>query len=118
MKLVDKIVEAIENKKGQRIVTIDMRKLSPKPCDWFVIAEGGSNIQVNAIADEVEDFVRTETKEKPIAVAGRDNCEWIALDYGDVMVHIFQRAAREFYDIEQLWADGKITEIHEGTSIN
>lgn len=111
MKLVDKIVEAIQNKKGQRIITIDMRRLSPKPCDWFVICEGGSNIQVNAIADEVEDFARQETKEKPIAVVGRENAEWVALDYGNVMVHVFQRSAREFYDIEQLWADGKITEI-------
>lgn len=111
MKLVEKIIEAIENKKGSNIVTIDMRRLSPKPCDWFVIAEGSSNIQVSAIADEVEDFVRQETKEKPIAIAGRDNAEWIALDYGNVMVHIFQRHAREFYDIEQLWADGKIEKI-------
>lgn len=113
MKLIDKIVEAIQNKKGQRIVTIDMRKLSPKPCDWFVIAEGGSNVQVTAIADEVEDFVREQTKEKPIAIAGRDNAEWIALDYGNVMVHIFQRAAREYYDIEQLWADGIIKQIED-----
>ncbi|MBQ7210122.1 MAG: ribosome silencing factor [Paludibacteraceae bacterium] len=111
MKLVEKIIEAIENKKGSNIVTIDMRRLSPKPCDWFVIAEGSSNIHVSAIADEVEDFVRQETKEKPIAIAGRDNAEWIALDYGNVMVHIFQRHAREFYDIEQLWADGKIEKI-------
>ncbi len=113
MKLVDKIVEAIQNKKGQRIVSIDMRKLSPKPCDWFVIAEGGSNTQVSAIADEVEDFVRRETKEKPVAIAGQDNAEWIALDYGDVMVHIFQREAREYYDIEQLWADGKVKEYED-----
>ncbi|MBQ7449704.1 MAG: ribosome silencing factor [Paludibacteraceae bacterium] len=113
MKLNDKIVEAIQNKKGHRIVVMDMRKLSPKPCDWFVVAEGGSNTQVTAIADEVEDFVRTETKEKPIAIIGRDNAEWIALDYGETMVHIFQREAREFYALEQLWGDAKITEVPE-----
>ena len=111
MKLVDKIVEGVQNKKGQRISVIDLRKLETKPCDWFVIAEGGSNIQVTAIADEVEDFVRKELKEKPMAVVGRDNAEWIALDYGDVIVHVFQREAREFYDIESLWADGKVKEI-------
>ncbi|MBR1809848.1 MAG: ribosome silencing factor [Paludibacteraceae bacterium] len=111
MKLIDKIVEAIQNKKGQNITVIDMRKLDVKPCDWFVVAEGGSNTQVTAIADEVEDFVRKETREKPLAYVGRDNAQWIALDYGDAIVHIFQREARQFYDIETLWADGKITEI-------
>lgn len=113
MKLVDKIVEAIQNKKGQNITVIDMRKLDTKPCDWFVIAEGGSNVQVTAIADEVEDFVRKETKEKPSAYVGRDNAQWIALDYGNVIVHVFQRDARQFYDIETLWADGKIVNIEE-----
>ncbi len=111
MKLTDKIVEAIQNKKGQNITVIDMRKLDVKPCDWFVIAEGGSNVQVTAIADEVEDYVRKELKEKPLAYVGRDNAQWIAVDYGDVIVHIFQREAREFYDIESLWADGKQTMI-------
>lgn len=113
MKLTDKIVEAVQNKKGQHICVIDLRRVEVKPCDWFVIAEGGSNIQVIAIADEVEDFVRKETKEKPAAIVGRENAEWIALDYGDVMVHVFQREARAFYDIESLWADGKITEIED-----
>ena len=111
MKLVDKIVEGIENKKGQNISVIDLRKLDVKPCDWFVVAEGGSNIQVVAIADEVEDFVRKELREKPMAIVGRENAEWIALDYGDVMVHIFQRETRRYYDIESLWADGKIKQV-------
>lgn len=113
MKLVEKITEGIRNKKGHRITIIDLRGLDVKPCDWFVVAEGGSNIQVTAIADEVEDFVREETREKPAAIVGRDNAEWIALDYGDVMVHIFQREARAFYDIETLWADGVVTELPE-----
>ena len=113
MKLVDKIVEGIQNKKGQNITVMDLRRLEVKPCDWFVLAEGGSNIQVVAIADEVEDYVRVQTKEKPLAVVGRENAEWIALDYGEAMVHIFQRQAREFYDIESLWADAKIKHIAE-----
>ena len=113
MKLNDTIVEAIQNKKGHRIAVLDMRKLSPKPCDWFIIAEGGSNTQVTAIADEVEDFVRKQTKEKPMAIIGRDNAEWIALDYGETMVHIFQREAREFYALEQLWGDAKTEELPE-----
>ncbi len=105
--LVQKIVEGIENKKGHRIVVMDMRQLAVAPCQFFVIAEGTSNTQVAAIADEVEDFVRKETREKPAAMVGLEVAEWVALDYGDAMVHIFQREAREFYDIEHLWEDAE-----------
>lgn len=111
--LIQKIVEGIQNKKGHRIIVLDMRRLEVAPCPFFVVAEGNSNTQVCAIADEVEDFVRKETKEKPIAAIGHDNAEWIAIDYGEAMVHIFQREARDFYDIEHLWADAKLTEIEE-----
>lgn len=112
-KLVEKIVEGIQNRKGQRIVTIDLTKLEVAPCSYFVIAEGTSNTQVAAIADEVEDFVREETGEKPLSIAGQENAEWIAMDYGMVFVHIFQREPRAFYDIEHLWEDGKIKEIKD-----
>ncbi len=111
--LVEKIIEGIQNRKGHRIVVMDMRQLEVAPCQFFVIAEGTSNTQVAAIADEVEDFVRKETREKPIHVVGQEYAEWVAMDYVDVMVHIFQREAREFYDIEHLWADAEITEIAE-----
>ncbi len=111
--LIDKIVEGIQNKKGHKIVVMDMRNLEVSPCHFFVIAEGTSNTQVSAIADEVEDFVRKETREKPAAIVGQENAEWIAMDYGDAIVHIFQREARDFYNIEQLWEDATITEIPE-----
>jgi len=110
-KLVDTIIEGIRNKKGQRIVSIDLRKVKEAPVEFMVVAEGGSNTQVSAIADEVDDFVRTTTHVHPLAVAGRENAEWIAMDYGQVFVHIMQRPARAFYDIENLWSDGKITEL-------
>lgn len=113
MTLTQAIIEAIKNKKGHDIMSIDMRKLAIRPCDWFVIAEGNSNTQVHAIADEVEDFVRKEAGEKPAKVIGHDNAQWIAMDYGNVMVHIFQHDTRHFYDIESLWADGEITNIPE-----
>lgn len=112
-KLVETIVEGIQNKKGHRIVTVDLTKLKEAPCRYFVIAEGNSNTQVAAIADEVEDFVREQVHEKPLSVAGIENAEWVAMDYGQVFVHIFQREPRAFYDIEHLWEDGKITEIPE-----
>ena len=110
-KLVDTIIEGIQNKKGQRIVSIDLRKVKDAPVEYMIVAEGGSPTQVNAIADEVDDFVRTTTHIHPLATAGQENAEWIAMDYGSVFVHIMQRAPRAFYDIENLWCDGKVTEI-------
>lgn len=112
-KLLETIIEGIQNKKGQNIVTIDLRKISPAPVDYMVLAEGNSNVQVTAIADEVDDFVRTTTHVHPLAVNGRDNAEWIAMDYGTVFVHIMQREPRAYYDMEHLWEDGKIVRIED-----
>ncbi len=112
-KLLETIIEGIQNRKGQRIVTIDLRKIQEAPVEYMVIAEGTSNTQVSAIANEVDDFVRTTTHVHPLATAGQENAEWIAMDYGSVFVHIMQREPRAFYDIEHLWEDGKITEIPE-----
>lgn len=109
--IVEKIVEGIQNRKGHRIVIVDLQKLPEAPCEYFVIAEGNSSTQVVAIADEVEDFVRKELRVKPYAVDGVDNAEWIAMDYGQIIVHVFQREPRAFYDIENLWEDGVITEV-------
>lgn len=109
--IVAEIVEGIQNRKGHKIVTVNLEKLSEAPCQWFVIAEGNSSTQVCAIADEVEDFVRKEIRVKPFAVDGLENAEWVAMDYGQIIVHIFQREPRAFYDIEHLWEDGKLTEI-------
>lgn len=112
-KLLDTIVEGIQNRKGHNIVIVDLRRLKDAPVDYFVIAEGNSNTQVVSIADEVDDHVRTTTHVHPLAMDGRDNAEWIAMDYGTIFVHIMQREPRAFYDIEHLWADGKITQIPE-----
>lgn len=109
--IVEKIVEGIQNRKGHNIVTVNLEKLAEAPCEWFVIAEGNSSTQVCAIADEIEDFVRTELKVKPFAVDGLENAEWVAMDYGQIIVHVFQREPRAFYDIEHLWEDGVLTEI-------
>ena len=109
--LCNAIVEGIENKKGREIVVVNLEKLPEAPCDRFVIAEGGSSTQVCAIADEVEDFVLKQTGIKPFAVDGLDNAEWVAMDYGQIIVHIFQREARLFYDIEHLWEDGELLNV-------
>ena len=95
-KLVETIVEGIRNRKGQHIVTIDLRKIKEAPVEYMVIAEGSSATQVSAIADEVDDFVRTATHVHPLTVAGQENAEWIVMDYGTVFVHIMQREPREY----------------------
>ena len=106
--LLESIIDAIDDVKGNDIVTIDMTELEERVCDYFVVVTGNSNTQVNAIEDNVEHKVRQNLKISPVAVEGRINGEWVAMDYGYVMVHIFQREAREFYDIEHLWEDAKI----------
>lgn len=112
-KLLETIIEGIRNRKGQRIVKIDLRKIEEAPVPYMIICEGQSNTQVASIASEIDDFVRTTTHVHPLATAGEDNAEWIALDYGTVFVHVMQREPRAYYDIEHLWADGKITELED-----
>jgi len=109
--IVEKIVEGMQERKGKRIVVVNMSGLQEAPCGYFVICEGDSRVHVGAISQSVKDWVRNEIKVKPSAVDGVENAEWIAMDYGAVIVHIFQREPREFYDIEHLWADAKLTEI-------
>lgn len=112
-KLLETIIEGIQERKGQHIVTIDLKKIKEAPVEFMIIAEGTSNTHVASIADEVDDHVRTTTHVHPLTTAGIENAEWVAMDYGTVFVHIMQRAARQYYDLEHLWADGKITEIND-----
>ena len=109
--IVNKIVEGIQERKGERIVVVDMSDLQEAPCSYFVICEGNSKVHVGAIAQSIKDWVRDEVKVKPYAIDGLENSEWIAMDYGQIIVHVFQRASREFYDIEHLWEDAELTEI-------
>ena len=109
--VIQQIVEGIQEKKGKGIVVVDMLKLGNSICDYFVICQGNSPTQVSAIADSIEDMVRINCGKKPYAVDGLRNSQWVAMDYGDILVHIFQPDVRKFYDIEHLWADAKLTEI-------
>ena len=110
-KLLEEIIEGIRNRKGEKIVQIDLRKIKEAPVEYMLIAQGNSNTQVAAIAAEVDDHVRTVTHVHPLSHVGEDNAEWIALDYGSVFVHIMQREPRAYYDLEHLWSDGVIKEI-------
>lgn len=112
-KLLEEIIEGIRNRKGEQIVQIDLRKIKEAPIEYMIIAQGNSNTQVAAIAAEVDNHVRTVTHVHPLNHVGEEAAEWIALDYGSVFVHIMQRAPRAYYDLEHLWADGKITELED-----
>lgn len=109
--LVSTIIDGIQEKKGHGIVTVNMQSIVSAPCTYFVICTGGSPQQVDAIADSVEEFARKNAGEKPSAITGRTNGQWVAMDYGTVMVHVFQKDAREFYDLEHLWDDATLTEV-------
>lgn len=109
--LVDNIVAACQEKKARDIVTLDMRELPGTICQFFVICQGNTPTQVSAIADEISDYVRKQMGEKPIATDGLSEGRWVGMDYGTVIVHIFIPELREFYAIEQLWADAKMTKI-------
>ncbi len=109
--LVDAVVEGIQEKKGVNIVILDMTKLENTICQYFVICDGDSNIHVDAVAESVNEYVRKKLNDRPVHIEGKENAEWILIDYVDVIVHIFQRSTREFYNLEELWADAKRTEI-------
>jgi len=106
--LLNNIVKGIFEKKGHNVLKIDLRKLENRITDYFVICHAPSTSQVSALSDSVEDTVRKDTGEKPLHLEGLDNCYWVLVDYGNVIVHIFLEEYRNFYSLESLWADAKI----------
>lgn len=110
-KLVKTIVEAIQDKKGQNVVVVDFKKITDFICSYFVICQGNSRPQVDAIARNIGEYTFEKTGEKPFAVSGESNALWIAIDYGDIMVHVFEPETRKFYDLEHLWEDATLTTI-------
>lgn len=109
--LVTKITEGIQEKKGKKIVIADLTDIDDTICNYFVICQGDSPSQIAAITDSIIDYVREETGYKPIAIDGLRNTQWVAMDYSDVLVHIFLPDVRDFYNLENLWADAKLTSI-------
>ena len=109
--LITTVLNGIEDVKGKNISILDLREIENTVCDYFIICEGTSNTQVNAIVNSVQKKVSKETQEKPWHVEGSDNAEWVLMDYVDVVVHVFQKHIREYYDIESLWGDAKLTVI-------
>ena len=111
--LVNTIVEGIQNRKGKRIVIADLTEIEDTICDYFVICQGNSPSQVMAIVDSIRDSARENMGAKPYAIDGLKNSQWVALDYGEIIVHIFLPEEREYYNLENLWADSKLTELED-----
>ncbi|MGD1846152.1 MAG: ribosome silencing factor [Salibacteraceae bacterium] len=109
--LAELAVKGIQEKKGLEIIWLDLKNISNAVTDYFIICHGTSNTHVDSLADSVEDEVRLGAGEKPWHKEGVENAEWVLLDFVDVVVHIFQREAREFYKLEELWADAERIEL-------
>lgn len=109
--LIKEITASIQEKKGKNIVIADLTTLGNTICDYFVICQGNSPAQVSAITDSIEFMVKKNTGYHPMAIDGLRNAQWVAMDYGEVLVHIFLPETRNFYDIEHLWADAKLETI-------
>lgn len=111
--IVDAIVAGMKEKKANRIVIIDLRNISNPLADFFVICSGNSDRQVDAISESVEKFTFLQQNEDPWRTEGKTNFEWVILDYVNVVAHIFMENKRDFYGLEELWGDGKITVIED-----
>ncbi|PID69022.1 MAG: ribosome silencing factor [Flavobacteriales bacterium] len=109
--LITEIIAGIEKVKGTNIKILDLRDIDNTVCNYFIICDGNSNTQVNAISGSVQKMVSKALKEKPWHVEGENNAEWVLIDYINVVVHVFQKHIREYYDLESLWGDAQITPI-------
>lgn len=109
--LIEKITEGIQEKKGKKIVIADLTQIEDTICQYFIICQGNSPSQISAIVDSVKDFARKGANSKPFAVDGLRNAEWVAMDFSNVLVHVFLPEVRNFYNLEHLWADAKLTTI-------
>jgi ribosome-associated protein len=106
-KLSDLVILGMQEKKGNDIVSLDLKKIEGASCDYFIICHGDSDVQVRAIADSIEDYVEKECGQTPRHKEGLALCDWVLIDYFDVVVHIFLKTKREYYGVEDLWGDAQ-----------
>ena len=111
--LVTQVIEGIRKVKGHEIVLLDLREIVQSVCDYFIICTGDSPVQVNAISESIQEEVEKNTNEVPLHVEGKQIKQWIVLDYANVVVHVFLKDWRSFYNLEELWGDAKISEYEE-----
>jgi ribosome-associated protein len=111
-KIIKTIIAAIQEKKGENIISLDLRKINEAVADFFIICEGSSQPQVRAIAENVEARVREKCEEDPYHHEGYHNLQWVLIDYVNVVVHVMLPENRKFYKLEEMWSDAA-TENHE-----
>lgn len=105
------IIDAIQDRKGRKITLIDFKGHSTPPASSFIVCQGNSTSQVSALADNIREEVQKNLHRKPYHYDGYRNSQWIVLDYGETIVHVFLPDTREYYNIEDLWSDARQTEI-------
>ena len=110
--LIHKIIFGIEDVKGADVNIMDLTNIANTVCGYFIICTGTSNTHVSAIVNSIKRHVSKQLKEKPFSIEGNENQEWVLIDYIDVVVHVFQKEIREYYDIENLWGDAKIKKLN------
>lgn len=109
-KLFKSIIHAIQQKKGENIISLDLRKIPEAVADFFVVCEAATNVQVKAIADAIEEEVKKATGELPYRHEGHQALQWVLIDYVDVVAHVFQTETRKFYRLEEMWNDAERVE--------
>ncbi len=110
-RLIQQVTEGIQDKKGKNIVIADLTQIDDTICNYFIICQGNTPNQVTAIVESIKEFTRKGAGTKPCSIDGLRNAQWVAMDYADVLVHVFQPEQRRFYDLEHLWADATLTTI-------
>jgi ribosome-associated protein len=106
------IIKAIEDKKGENIVSLDLRKIPEAMADFFVVCQASSTTQIKAIADNVQEMLKTECGENPYKQEGYQSLQWVLIDYVNIVVHVMHPEARKFYKLEDMWGDA-VTEGHD-----
>ena len=109
-KIFKAIIHAIKEKKGDNIVSFDLRKIPEAVSDFFIICEASSSTQVRAIADFVEEYIKKDVNESPYHSEGHQAAHWILIDYVNIVVHVMQPETRKFYKLEEMWSDAEVEE--------
>jgi ribosome-associated protein len=112
-KIIKSIIRAIQNKKGEKVVSLDLRKIPEASADFFIVCEASSTTQVKAICDEVEFQVKEDCGEAPYKHEGRQALQWVLIDYVNVVVHVMHPDARKFYKLEEMWSDASVLEHND-----
>ena len=110
IEITELIIDCIQDIKGKNIVRLDLRELDDAPTDFFIVCEGESSTQINAIADNVVRRLKQEIGLRPSHTEGKQSANWVLVDYFDIIVHVFYPETRSFYEIEDLWSDATQTE--------